>query len=466
MCILSKCFGFCLPCNGFAACSPLARAFGKESSKTACTSVRVIVPLTAILQISDAVLSLKLEAFLQSKFTPSKLTWEGGRPKTQLMDIVSGLSLYVEKALDFHSSGAIAQEDIKQHYDTIHCVRIFRWLVENGCEISLAAACLRHQLLPPIVLSVRGATSTIRNRCLGGLTGSRVAGQLGRVPVQATIQSILPSLTKLAWSQQDVTLVVTSYVDNVWFLAPNAYKATRMADLFAVHLQRYWSQTIKPTSKQVMSVFGATDESTIDDSWDVVFSMPVLGHLISANGSIEEDFQFTIRKMWKTFWSNAGLLSARRLPLDHKLKLIQRATLPIADQHMVRWPFTDHRAKQVDRVQRKMLLICNRCAPMPTEDSETFFKRRHREAATLQRRAGRWSHRWATQVVKWHSHIRRDPNFSWPSQLLKVRPPAELQARRWLWNRPRTRVLPGFTNARWTECVEKALEVHGKSGAQ
>ena len=166
--------------------------------------------------------------------------------------------------------------------------------------------------------------------------------------------------------------------------------------------------------------------------------------------------------MWKTFWSNAGLLSARRLPLENKLQLIQRATLPVADQHMARWPFTSHRAKQIDRMQRKMLLICNPKAPRDDElfESSLFFKRRHREAAGLQRRIGCWSHRWATQVVKWHSHIRRDPNFSWPSQLLDVRSSADLQERRWLWNRPRARVLPGFTHARWTECYLNALEVH------
>ena len=61
----------------------------------------LVIPLTALLQVSDAVLSLKLEAFLQTKFTTSKLICEGGRPKTQLMDIVSGLSLFVEKSALF-----------------------------------------------------------------------------------------------------------------------------------------------------------------------------------------------------------------------------------------------------------------------------------------------------------------------------------------------------------------------------
>jgi len=77
----------------------------------------------------DAVLALKLESFLQDKFVPHRAIWEGGRPKTQLMDIVSGLSLFVEKALDLFSRGAIAQEDVQQHYDTMSCIRIQGWFI-------------------------------------------------------------------------------------------------------------------------------------------------------------------------------------------------------------------------------------------------------------------------------------------------------------------------------------------------
>ena len=222
----------------FQSCKPLAYAFGKETSRTEMSSVWVLVPQTALLQIMDAVLELKLEAFLSEKFVPHRAIWEGGRPKTQLMDIVSGLSLFVEKTLDLHSRGAIAQEDVQQHYDTMSCIRIYRWLLRNGCAVALAAACVRHQLLPSLTLNLRGATALISDRCRGGLTGSRVAGQLGRIPVQVTIRAIPPELSKKAWSYEDVTLAVASYVDNVWFLAETAYRATEMGDLFAAPLMQ------------------------------------------------------------------------------------------------------------------------------------------------------------------------------------------------------------------------------------
>ena len=338
---------------------------------------------------------MKLESFLRDKFVPHRAIWEGGRPKTQLMDIVSGLSLFVEKALDLFFRGAIAQEDVQQHYDTMSCIRIYRWLIRNGCPVPLAVACLRHQLLPPLTLNLHGATASICNRCRGGLTGSRVAGQMGRVPVQATIHAILPSLMKNAWSCEDVTLAVASYVDNVWFLSETAYHATAMADLFASHLLQHWGQRIKPCSKQVLPVFNAPDDSITDDSWEVVSVMRVLGHLIDSNGSIDEDFKLTQKKMWRAFWSNAGTLSARHLPLRCKLSLLTRATRCIADQHMVRWPFTAHRAGTVDRMQRKMLQVCEFLRPSDGESVELFCKRRGRSASRLQQRVGRWSVRWA-----------------------------------------------------------------------
>ena len=378
---------------------------------------------------------------------------------TQTMDIISGLSLMVEKSLDLESLGAIAQEDVKQHYDTIHLVRIFHWLVAQGLSTSLAATFLCHQLLPGIKISMMGSSAMICNRCRGGLTGSRVAGQLGRVPVQATVYSLLPSFRKLAWSFEGVTLAVASFVDNLYFVAPTAWKATRMADLFAEGVSQNWDQDIKPTSRQVLPVFGAEATDVTSEAWETLSCMKVLGHAIDNRGSIDMDFRLTQTKMWRAFWGNAGRLTSKRIPRKLKLLLLQRTTLSVADQHMVRWPFTAERAKAVDRMQRKMLLSCINVERQDGEDTQDLWLRRKRIIRTLQEELGKWSDRWAQQVVKWLAHIKRDPNDSWPSQLLMIRDPESLQQRRWVWHRPRTRRFPGFTSARWCESVATA-ELH------
>ena len=261
----------------------------------------------------DALLAVKIESFLSTCFTPCSMVWEGARPKTQAMDIISGLTLLVEKSLDLESSGAIAQEDVKQHYDTMHLVRIYHWLVAQGMPPFLAATCLRHQLLLGIQVSILGSNAMISNRCRGGLTGSRVAGQLGRVPVQATIQALLPSFRQLAWSHEGVTLAVASFVDNLYFVAPTAWKATRMADLFAEALSQWWDQDIKPTSRQVLPVFGAETSDVTSDAWEVLSCMTVLGHAIDNRGSVDKDFRVTQTKMWRAFWANAGRLTSKRI---------------------------------------------------------------------------------------------------------------------------------------------------------
>ena len=138
--------------------------------------------------------------------------------------------------------------------------------------------------------------------------------------------------------------------------------------------------------------------------------------------------------------------------------LLQRTTLSVADQHMVRWPFTVERAKAVDRMQRKMLLGCINVERQAGEDTRELWTRRKTIVRNLQQELGKWSNRWAKQVLKWDAHLKRDPNGSWPSQLLNIRDPETLQRRRWVWHRPRTRRFSGFTSARWCESLSTAQE--------
>ena len=146
-------------------------------------------------------------------------------------------------------------------------------------------------------------------------------------------------------------------------------------------------------------------------------------------------------------------------PKRHCLLLLRSATLPVADQHMVRWPYTRTRAKTIDRLQRKMVGMCCRLVPLEDETVPEFALRRKRFASQLQEEMGAWSVRWARQVVRWYGHIQRDPNWSWPSQLLAVRSADELAERRAIWGRPRTRTNAGFLCARWVEAVQEATRV-------
>ena len=434
-----------------------AAAYGKESAHVSADTVRVIAPLPVVMQVLDVIIAGRLGGFLDSVFLPLQDVWEGAQPRTQVLDIAAGLSALIEKDLDLESAAAISQCDVRQHYDSIRILKITRWLVDNGCGPEIAIAALRHQLLPRLMLRVGAAASPVVNRTIGGLTGSRVAGQLGRVPVQTSLRVALPFLRLHAFHVSTVRLTAASYVDNLYFAGKGTWSACKMGDEFIRVLARDWSQEVKTSSCEVMPTFANPDVEVTDPRWIVKECMVVLGHLVDSSGDFSADFDALVRKLWKSFWTNAGLLTRKRCALHYRLALIKRATDPHILWHCVRWPFSIAKAERLDQVQRKMLSICLRTPPRSDDDAAQFFRRRARAAAALQRKLGRWSCRWAKQVLSWHAHLGRPLNQrTWAAQLMSVRAPAELAWRRALWGRPRSRRLPGFCCRRWFESVPYA----------
>eukprot|EP00973_Karenia_brevis_P073552 10220435-Karenia_brevis.AAC.1 len=82
--------------------------------------------------------------------------------------------------LDDKSKGAIGTVDIGKFYDSIDVSRVCMWLCENGFPCPVAAGAVWMQLLPRVVLGVNKCTEfTLGERCIGSLTGTRVAGALG-----------------------------------------------------------------------------------------------------------------------------------------------------------------------------------------------------------------------------------------------------------------------------------------------
>ena len=225
----------------------------------------------------------------------------------------------MEKCLDLKSNGTIAQCDVQQHYDTLCIIRIFHWLLNHGCSASLAAACVRHQLATPIKLQIGDTTATVTRRSSGGLAGSRVAGQLGRIPVQSTLCDLKDELLGLSWQYNDIHLCALSFVDNLFFVSKTAYQATFMATLFERHLHSHWAQKIKPDSKECMPCFGIEEDEPIDDTWTMMCSMKVLGHILNNRCSVIDDFNCTVGKIWRAFWANSGSRGGQKLPLQCKL---------------------------------------------------------------------------------------------------------------------------------------------------
>ena len=120
----------------------------------------------------------------------------------------------------------------------------------------------------------------IANGCRGGLTRRRVVEPLGRMPVQAnTSENCFPLHAAFA-----------SFVDNLFFVAPTAWKATCMADIFADELSRRWDQYVEPDSRQMLPVFAAESTDVMSAAWEGLRSgEEVLGHAPGNRASIEMD---------------------------------------------------------------------------------------------------------------------------------------------------------------------------------
>ena len=87
-----------------------------------------------------------------------------------------------------------AQGDIAAYYDSLNCLRIMNFPVTRGLDVSVAAACLRHQLLPAVQWKWRLGVGLVRigDRSIGSLTCSRFADMIARVPVPHMCCTLAP----------------------------------------------------------------------------------------------------------------------------------------------------------------------------------------------------------------------------------------------------------------------------------
>ena len=75
-------------------------AFGKRSEHSWEKGLRAIIPLSSILTLMDRVLASALDRKLSTVLPARPGFFEGGRPKTQALDIGHAATLLIDKALD------------------------------------------------------------------------------------------------------------------------------------------------------------------------------------------------------------------------------------------------------------------------------------------------------------------------------------------------------------------------------
>ena len=68
---------------------------------------------------------------------------------------------------------------------------ILLWLIDRGVPSPLVAAAIRHQVCPQVTLIAGSARAVILDRCVGGLTGSRVIAIWHKLGFRLTGESVL-----------------------------------------------------------------------------------------------------------------------------------------------------------------------------------------------------------------------------------------------------------------------------------
>jgi hypothetical protein len=155
-----------------------AKCFGKESSNPDINDTRMILPQGALHNIIDAYVAEQLHQAISSELCPLPGTSIAGIPRTQVADIVAPAHKIIADAIDQGKYWTIAQQDVRQHYDTFDLPQIIKYL--HSCQVHppLLALALKLMTQPKICLSLPGPAISLSGRVRGGLTGTCVAGAL------------------------------------------------------------------------------------------------------------------------------------------------------------------------------------------------------------------------------------------------------------------------------------------------
>ena len=380
-----------------------------------------------------------------------------------------GLQFIIEKGLDDFGRGAIAQADIEKYYDSLPVLSIIRWLCNNGLDHGTAASILRHQMCPKIILACGTADIPIPGRCIGGPTGSRTAGVLGRIPVESIMASRHKHWQRWGFKAEGEYFCLCSWVDNLFSASASLSGAICILEDFEDQLQTRWRMKIKPSSRACMRARGSDELPGNPDKWPLCDQFIVLGHSLDDDGSIRSCWSRARASMWKAFWANPGSRAAAKFPISERLNLLARAVAPQLDFRCSRWPPQKQVAAEVDSIQRKMVSTLLRVPRGPQEPVEDYVRRRGRLAARTCKLHGLWSARWFTRAIFWDAHLARDRNaHTWAARLRNYRGsdwlmrrrveflPRDGQSRSAVAGRTDTRGYRGKVHVRWLDGISFA----------
>lgn len=392
---------------------------------------------------------------------------EAGVSGTGAAHAVLGARLVIERGLDAGSTGAIAQADIRQYYDHIDPVLCGQWLLDHGCCAALAGAAVRHQLMPSVEVAALGSRVEVGDRARGALTGSRVAGSLGRIAVRDVMIWVHERSAHRAFGPSDASVLMSTYVDNIMVAGRDSSSAAALLRVVETRLRERWALSLPEASMEVLAPRGAP---TAADGIANVESMKFLGHILSADGRLTQCWGRAQGAVRAALWKHIRAARRSRLTAAAKLRIVDQFVWPILAYRVTAWPPTEALYASIDSLQRWCVAQALTVVRFPGEAVQQYFLRRGRVAGGEAKKAGTWSSRAAALVLNFRDRVVAEaPAKSWPARLLPWRGSAWVRERRILLGSDRvfagrlgTRLPGGRPAPRWDEMCEMLLRSRGR----
>jgi hypothetical protein len=452
------------------------QAKGKLASTTSACDLRAILALPPLHQLCDFLVAIRLRRWLDKHFGRNDAFFHGARPSTQTLDIATAVHLLLEKSHDSRAHGAVGEQDIRTFYDSVSLHLTTMYLLQNGCPPDIVGPLLRLQLLPKVFLRVGNAEFETGPRSAGVMTGTRCAGEIGRIPVEETLAATFPLLQRLGFQAGERKICVATYIDNIFTFSTGTAGAIQMAQAVADRLLQRLRLQIKDGGRAVIS--SDPDDKPEDANWSFTHTLAPLGHLVHWKCSVWPSIHKTVAQMWGIFFKRFRERRLKHLDISARCRLLSQHVEPILAFRSSGWPPTQQIIDLLDRLQLRMIAILLYVHPWPEEAIADFVRRRTKTATAIADSTGRWMNRYLWRFVNWTAHLRRNSNGqSFNKALLEYQDSEWLKKRREQYvpifsinaraftrtaGRTNTRAGVGGPSTRWEKGYDNALEILAK----
>lgn len=199
---------------------------------------------------------------------------------------VLGARSVIEKVLDSPSQGALLQVDVKQYSDHIDPMRCASWMQTRGACPVVAAAAVRHQLLPGALVRCGRHSASVGDRARGSFIGSRTTGALGRITCDLH-EHVAATCSGRAVGPAGSGVILSTYVDNVLFAAKDDTSAEAVLAVMRQRCDVEWGLELPDSSVEPLLLRGAAPSST---GREPLRQTKCLGHILSHDGTVAACF--------------------------------------------------------------------------------------------------------------------------------------------------------------------------------